>query len=232
MLTNEDWKSIQPKVNSEAEFFEILNDFGNPLELLREAISNSIDAHASYIKISFDVAEVGGNKRLVITMLDDGHGMTREVLEQDFWGLGYSPSRDRSDAIGEKGHGTKIYLRSEQVTVRTQSHDGAYMSECDRPLSFLSRRQLHQPRIKAVDPLWKGTGTEIKIVGYNDNERSKFVQDVVRDYLLWFTKLGSVELMFGKRQYENFIVYLKSLDVPDFEEIKFGHPYSRGKLRH
>jgi hypothetical protein len=34
-----DWEVIQPEVNAEAEFFETLNDFGNPMELLREAIS-------------------------------------------------------------------------------------------------------------------------------------------------------------------------------------------------
>ena len=28
-----EWKPIFPKVNSEAEFFEIVHDFGNPLEL-------------------------------------------------------------------------------------------------------------------------------------------------------------------------------------------------------
>ena len=39
----EQWETIVPTVNAEAEFFEILNDFGNPLEILREAVANSID---------------------------------------------------------------------------------------------------------------------------------------------------------------------------------------------
>lgn len=34
------WEPIEPRVNAEAEFFEILNDFGNPLKILRESISN------------------------------------------------------------------------------------------------------------------------------------------------------------------------------------------------
>jgi len=206
-----EWSSIEPKVNAEAEFLEILNDFGNPLEILREGVSNAIDAHATWIEISFEVVEIDGNNRLVIILFDNGDGMTREILERDFWGLGYSPSRQRADTIGEKGHGTKIYLRSERVEAETQSSEGAYFSVCDRPLSALSQGQLHQPQIKSVDRLLEHTGTRIKIIGYNDNERSRFIQNVVRDYLLWFTKIGSIERIFSSSSLENFLVRLKCL---------------------
>ena len=109
-----DWEEISPEVNAEAEFFEILNDFGDPLELVREAISNAIDWHATRMKISFSVENIEVRKKLVITLDDNGSGMNYDVIRKDFWGLGFSPSRDRDDTIGEKGHGTKIYLRSEK----------------------------------------------------------------------------------------------------------------------
>src|SRR5690349_12814943 len=102
-----EWKTINPRVNLEAEFWEIANDFGDPLELLREAISNAIDAKATWVRIHFFVEEIEGSKTLVIEIEDDGTGMTPEVLEQDFWGLGYSQSREDHEKIGEKGHGTK-----------------------------------------------------------------------------------------------------------------------------
>jgi len=222
---NAEWEPIQPKVSAEAEFLEILNDFGHPLEILREGISNAIDARASWIKICFTVERIGGNNRLVITMLDNGEGMTREVLTRDFWGLGYSPSRERADAIGEKGHGTKIYLRSEHVTVRTQSSEGAFFSECERPLIALSMKQLHQPRLRPIENFLPHTGTEITITGYNDNERSRFIRDVAKDYLVWFTKIGSIEQVFGTTLLANFKVSLKCLDQDDFEEVPFGHPF-------
>ena len=79
------WKEIEPQVNSSAEFFEIVNDFGNPLELVREAISNAIDWKANYIKISFTVQIVDGSRRLVIYLEDDGLGMTGEVLSKSFF---------------------------------------------------------------------------------------------------------------------------------------------------
>lgn len=223
--TDSKWEPITPKVNSEAEFFEIVHDFGNPLELIREAISNAIDAHATWIKINFSVEEVEGNKRLIVTLCDNGDGMTRAVLSRDFWGLGYSQFRERKDAIGEKGHGTKIYLRSESIIVRTQSTEGVYESKCNRPLSDLTAKRLHKPELRSIEKFLEHTGTEIKIVGYNDNERSKFVQDVVKDYIRWFTKVGSIECVFGINKNASFKVYLKCLDCDTCEELSFGHHF-------
>src|SRR5215208_1037190 len=222
-----EWEVIEPEVHAEAEFFETLNDFGNPLEILREGISNAIDAEATEISIRFDVEQFKGKRRLVIVLLDNGHGMSREVLATDFWGLGYSRSREHKDKIGEKGHGTKIYFRSEQITVRTQSSEGAYESVCDDPLEALSSNRLHKPKLRAIDKFLEdgSTGTEIRVVGYNDNVRSQFIQGVVRDYIKWFTKIGSIEQVFGISQYNDFRVRLKCLGVSDFEEIPFGHEF-------
>jgi signal transduction histidine kinase len=74
-----EWASIHPSVSAEAELFEILNDFGNPLEIVREAISNAIDAGASQMDISFTVEELQGNARSVIRFVDNGNGMSEDV---------------------------------------------------------------------------------------------------------------------------------------------------------
>jgi hypothetical protein len=232
IITSE-WAEIRPDVNAEAEFLEILSDFGNPLELLREAISNSIDANATWVKISFDVRIIEGNKRVVIIVQDNGDGMTGNVLARDFWGLGFSPSRDRKktnkniDTIGEKGHGTKIYLRSENVIVKTQCAKGAFISECDNPLSALSRGELHRPMIASSENFWDHNGTEITVIGYNDNVRADFQQNIVKDYLLWFTKIGSIELQFGIDRLKNFEVYLKCLGEDEYENMQFGHLFPK-----
>lgn len=44
---------IQPSVDAAQEFIEIATDFSNPLDLVREAISNSFDAKAKQIRIAF-----------------------------------------------------------------------------------------------------------------------------------------------------------------------------------
>jgi hypothetical protein len=218
-----EWENVTPRVNLEAEFWEIANDFGDPLELLREAISNSIDAGAFWIRIHFFVEEIEGANSLVIEIEDDGRGMTHAVLAQDFWGLGFSPSRQDKDKIGEKGHGTKIYLRSERVIVRTQTETDATESICDRPMRALATRKSHTPRIRSIGKYQDHSGTFIRIEDYNKSERSAFVQDRVKDYLLWFSKVGSIERMFGIEKLAQFKVFLKCLDVDDFEEIAFGH---------
>lgn len=226
------WKTIQPEVDSRAEFFEIVNDFGNPLEIIREAISNAIDWKAEYIKIHFDVELIDGSKRLVIKLTDNGLGMTENVLKTAFWGLGYSESRKLKqngdkDIIGEKGHGTKIFLKSEQVRVRTKSKDGIFESICDTPFKILSNGLLHQPQIRKIDDFLpdQDSGTEITVIGYNDNERSTFVKNIIEDYIKWFTKVGSIEKEFGISNNKKFRVFLKCLDMEDFIEIPFGHVF-------
>jgi hypothetical protein len=222
-LTATDWTDVRPQVNAEAEFLEIASDFGNPLEIVREAISNSIDAGAKSIRITFSVEEIDGAQILVISVEDDGSGMTREVLERDFWGLGFSRSRDDKNKIGEKGHGTKIYLRSEEVRVLTHSSEGTYESVCERPMRALTRRQAHQPKIRTVGAAQERTGTVVRIYGYNQNERSAFVQNVVKDYIIWFTKFGSIETELGINARKDLKLHLKCLDTDQFEELSFGH---------
>lgn len=46
---------ITPEVNSSQEFIEIAQDFSNPLDLVREGISNAFDAKAKNIKLDFSV---------------------------------------------------------------------------------------------------------------------------------------------------------------------------------
>jgi hypothetical protein len=220
------WSELTPTVSIEAEFWEIANDFGDPLELLREAISNSVDAGASWIRINFFVEEIEGAKSLVIEIEDDGCGMTYDVLSQDFWGLGFSQSRLDKGKIGEKGHGTKIYLRSDRVSVRTQSAGDANESVCENPMKALATRQCHHPRIRPIAKYQDHTGTFIRIEGYNKSERARFKQDAVRDYLLWFTKIGSVEKVFGIDRLANLKVFLRCLDVEEFEEVPFGHRFA------
>jgi histidine kinase/DNA gyrase B/HSP90-like ATPase len=220
-----EWTPITPSVHSEAEFLEIANDFGNPLEIVREAISNAIDAQATWLKIGFWVESIEGSQSLVIQFLDNGTGMTEGILSTDFWGLGFSQSRHDPTKIGEKGHGTKIFLRSEKVIVRTQTADEAFESECDRPMRALSQGKAHEPRIRAIPRFQDHTGTDIKVIRYNQNQRSRFVQEEVKDYIYWFTKFGSVEWLFDHDKLKDFRLYLKCLDKTQYEELAFGHPF-------
>jgi sensor histidine kinase regulating citrate/malate metabolism len=109
---------LVPKVDETQEFLEIAHDFSNPLELVREAISNAFDAKAEQISISFDVVTEQGEKVLVISITDNGTGMDQAGL-QSFFDLGNSLRRGDPDTIGEKGHGTKVYFNSSSIEVIT-----------------------------------------------------------------------------------------------------------------
>ena len=227
---NAKWQKIIPCVNNSKEFLEITNDFGEPLEIIREAISNSIDWDAKQIWISIYVDVFEGIKKLFICFEDDGDGMTKDVISKDFWGLGFSNSKNNPEKIGEKGHGTKIFLRSQKVTVATSGPEGCFMSFCDKPLAALAESKLHEPFVREVENLAENdlkfkSGTKITIIGYNDDARSKFIQSIVKDYILWFTKIGSIEKVFGINRNNDVRVFLKCLDVDEFEEIEFGHVF-------
>ncbi len=222
---SEAWETIEPQVDANAEFLEIARDFGNPLEIVREAVSNSIDAGAKRMRISFSVEDVDGHETLVARIEDDGRGMTRGELSRDFWGLGFSKGRGDSSKIGEKGHGTKIYLRAEEVRVLTCGEGVAFESVCERPMRALTRREKHQPKIRQVQPAEGSSGTSIRIYDYNGGERSMLVQEVVKDYIYWFTKFGSIERLFGLETLADLKIELKCLDADEFEELSFGHPF-------
>ncbi len=227
---NEDWKLVVPKVNDVREFLEITGDFGEPLEIVREAISNSIDWNASFIEIKFEVRNFKGRSRLFISFLDDGEGMTEKIISEDFWGLGFSNSREDPNKIGEKRHGTKIFLRSQRVEVITKGSEGVFESNCNEPYAALSEGELHTPQVRRRSRFLDNRdeiahGTKITIIGYNDNVRSKFIQNIVKDYILWFTKIGSVENEFGKKENLDFKVLLQCVNREEPEEITFGYVF-------
>lgn len=104
-------KTIRPKVDETQEFIEISKDFSNSLDLVREAISNAYDAKATEIHLLFEVINEFDDAVLKITLKDNGLGMNIDTL-QNFFDLGNSTRRNDPEAIGEKGHGTKIYFNS------------------------------------------------------------------------------------------------------------------------
>ncbi|MFO7676490.1 MAG: ATP-binding protein [bacterium] len=218
--------TVVPSVDEAREFFEIANDFAEPLEAVREAISNAHDWEASNIWITFETQRLEGARTLIVRFRDDGTGMSKQAVSATFWGLGHSESRGDSQKIGEKGHGTKIFLNSEKVRVSTLGPDGAFAAECERPFRKLCNHELHAPEWWEVSPPNDGkTFTEIELQGYNNNASGTFTQRVVKDYVLWCTKAGSVEKELTGQVKRELTVHLKGLDVAEHEALPHGHPF-------
>lgn len=212
---------ITPTVDPTQEFIEIAYDFSNPLDLVREGISNSFDAGATEIEVSFSVISEYGEKILVTSIKDNGHGMN-EVGLQSFFDLGNSTRRNDQNAIGEKGHGTKVYLNSSQIEVITVNNGVRYTAVMDSPIKKLHNN--HTPEVNVnTESCDEENGTTIKIIGYNNNRRNKFTHENLKDYILWFTKAGSIEKEFNILKHKDVIIKLKGVDVEEVETINFGH---------
>ena len=219
------WEKIQPKVNNVAEFLEIAGDFGDPMELFREALHNAFDWHATEFYIRINAEDIAGSEKLVIELKDNGDGMSKERIINNFWNLGDSASKNDKNKIGEKGHGTKIYLRSDKIIVHTSDGHKSYESVCESAFGSLNSSKMHEPQVREVDEAYD-KGTTIRLEGYNQNDMGQYTQDIIKDYLYWRTKLGSFECELDGKEKPNFNVYLKALDVDEYEQLEFGHIFA------
>ncbi len=213
---------IVPKVDETQEFLEIANDFANPLELVRESISNAFDANATLIQIEFSVEKNYGDKQLLIILSDNGDGMDRDGL-QSFFDLGNSLRRGDHETIGEKGHGTKVYFNSDLIEVTTHKRNKSYKARVEKPYKKLHDRVIPLVEVQESPNTNNYKGTEIQIKGYNNNRREKFTHHMLKDYIMWFTKFGSVENQFGIESNRNVKLRLKGVDKDKAETIEFGH---------
>jgi len=214
--------SLIPKVDETQEFIEIANDFSNPLDLIREAISNSYDAEATEIRIGFYVITEYGENKLKIEIEDNGLGMDGEAL-QSFFDLGNSTRRDNPNAIGEKGHGTKVYFNSRKIEICSKNNSVESIAIMNEPYRNLIDRKIPTVEVTKQDCGLNEHGTKIIIYGYNNSQgKDKFTHAILKDYIMWFTKHGSFENIFNYDM-EKTKLLLKGLDRDEYEAIENGH---------
>jgi hypothetical protein len=227
-----------PRVNVAKELAEISKDFTQPRELIRETISNSIDASASNIWIEALEDDSSGEKELLIRIIDDGVGMDRKNM-QSFFDLGFSEKRDKETAIGEKGHGTKITYNSSMVKVYSKSIlnpaevwqaimrnpkkelNKAKKNNGEPPIIYFNKKTTSG--IDAFDKLVSGTLIELR--GYDNNNLVAFAHGALKDYILWFTAWGRIDSAWGGKPTSPCKLYLKALGVNEYEEILYGHSF-------
>lgn len=213
---------IMPAVDAVREFLEIAGDFTNPLEIMREAISNAIDAGAANIALTFTQPREAGSLTLVIAIEDDGNGMDRAGL-QSFFDLGNSAKRGDISTIGEKGHGTKVYFNCSSIRVETACRGKRFVAIMNLPYAALQDGKLPTAIVEEFEAPDEPNGTRILIKGFNGNQGELFTQDRLRDYVNWFTKFGSFEAKFGKNDHVGKCLMLQGLDLTQPEKIPFGH---------
>lgn len=237
------------KIITSAEFREIMNDFTNPLELIREAIQNSIDENANKIIITVRNDNTSSGKSLNIIIEDDGDGIVPDKFE-NFFDLGNSTKVDDPDKIGEKGHGTKIYYNSNKVTLETWVQYKKYKGELITPYKkiFENYDLDYTDPVEVENSENKEKGTRITIEGYlkntSDSPLDNFSHPAIKDYILWFTGIGSIKGQFITSDKEPVVLLSSydstqkslqsefnfSVDSKGYELISFGHLFPSTEL--
>lgn len=227
-----------PKANVAKELAEISRDFTHPRELVRETISNSIDASASEIWIEAFEDDSSGDKELIIRIIDNGVGMERKTLE-GFFDLGFSNKRDKATAIGEKGHGTKITYNSSMVLVysktilENKNLLQARMNNPKKELNKAVKTNGNPPIIEFDNVVSSGlelfdkmqSGTFIQVNGYDNNNLQAFAHGPLKDYIKWFSAWGRIDVAWGSAPIAPCKLFLKGLGAATFDEIPYGHSF-------
>lgn len=216
-----------PEVVAAHEFLEITKDFTDPKDVIREAISNALDWEASRIQIEVTEDRNHPDEELIIEIKDDGIGISEDRLKA-FFDLGNSVQRQGGTGhqIGNKGHGTKTYYNSRRIEVESKVANTTIHAVMDEPLRRLMNGQIPTYTYSLRHETNSQTGTTIKIFHY-DMSRNKrdFGHRILRDYVRWKTKFGSVEREFGIRDCERKTLMLQGLGQESFERIPFGHVF-------
>ncbi len=183
----------QLKVNQVSLYREIAKNLINPLEVMREAISNSHDASAKEIMIKID--RNPQSNKLVVEIADDGNGMDEEGFGR-FFNLG--DSLKLKNLIGQKGLGTKTYFRSARLSVESQTSDKRYKAILNAPWDTLNKNILPEYDLTEIDYVPGKNGTSIIIEDYKTNNPERYYNfDTLKDYILWFTAAGSFKTKFA-----------------------------------
>jgi hypothetical protein len=226
-----------PIVKDYRSFREIVENFTDPREVIREAISNSLDWFASTIKVTVYEDATRADRELVIRIRDNGLGLTKERFLA-FWNLADSSAlqvdqfgKKLGSRVGEKGHGTKTYWKCRQIEVESvaKEEDGNswhVLGEMKEPINTLVQEK-KVPEYEYAEAFVEGNEnfTEVTIRGYHTHSNEDFRHETLKDYIQWFTKFGSIELELQIEENKGKIVELQGLGRSDPEVITFGHPF-------
>jgi len=202
-----------PQVNEVNEFIEIASDFEDPLEVIREALSNSYDANASWVDIEIKQDDEGRNTLIID---DDGHGMDEDDLAS-FFDLGNS---NKHDAIGYKGHGTKIYYKSDEIRVETVKDGTKIESVMEQPWETLNNRELPTYSINKEETD-ETSGTLIEVHGFRAGQGfdpEQLTYNKIEHYIKWKTIGGSTAWHFADNFHEFDISVTLSPHIDDTRE--------------
>jgi hypothetical protein len=172
------------------------------LEIVREALSNAKDHGAQRVWIR--TWRQSTPEKPSILFADDGEGMDSERLGA-FWGIGASRKAATNQAIGYKGHGTKLFFASERLTVVTRCKGEQTWRVCtvQRPSDLEAEAEIPvqplgqaDPRVKELESIGllkraSGTAIWVEQVLFGDADML-LRRRRLESYIDWFTVVGDL----------------------------------------
>ena len=227
----------QVHVKEGYELYQIITDFGDPLEIFREGIQNSFDEGASEIYVNvYEKQKLGGDSSLIIEIIDDGNGLKKENIS-NFFDVANS-TKVSDDYIpnsktkhGYKGHGAKVFFNASEVLICSKTEQGEYWAAqlkspiqqiADSGKLFYSEFENPSDLNVGLPEGWK-SGFMVRIISprhfKTQHTRFKLKHIHLRDYCKWYTLAGTVETLSNQELVDkNIKIYLNGLLRKEFEQ--------------
>lgn len=191
------------EVSQESLLRQAVLNTSQSIELLREAVSNSVDADAKAIDIKLTNA---GGEMWNIVIQDDGNGM-EEAHMKAFFNAGDSVKDFKQTAIGEKGLGSKTTFVAKEILVESRRHTNQsdlLVGRMTDPLAELAQGKMPRYTIEVNPsghtPGISSKGTRISLSGvlltsFNGKKSTdaQEISDRVMHYLRSMCATGTVK---------------------------------------
>ena len=225
----------QVHVKEGYELYQIITDFGDPLEIFREGIQNSFDECASEIYVNvYEKQKLGGDSSLIIEIIDNGRRLSKKNIA-NFFDVANS-TKVTDDFIpnsktkhGYKGHGAKVFFNANEVLICSKTKQGEYWAaQLKNPIEQIADGgKLFYSECDNPDELnislpegWE-SGFMVRIISprhfKTQHTRFKLNHIYLRDYCKWYTLAGTVETLYNQDLVNKDIkIYLSGLLRDEF----------------
>ncbi len=222
------------QINKGYELYQIITDFGEPLEIFREAFQNAIDENAQKVFCHVYEKQRMSGSELIIDIWNDGYSLKQEQVA-NFFGLAKSTKVDENNMpikgkLGYKGHGAKIFFNARKVQICSKDDEKEWGVDLDAPLTQLENKntfeysdfitseqlEMHLP------DAWEH-GFMVRIIGPRHfstlHTQFKLNHMYLRDYIKWYTVFGTIQTLYDDSLKDKDIkLYLSGLKVDDFKK--------------
>lgn len=229
------------EINEGYELLQIIKDFGEPLEIFREAFQNAVDENAKNVFCKVYQDDDGySEETLYIDIWNDGNPLEKDRIP-NFFGLAKSTKvdvkkmRPLDGKLGYKGHGSKIFFNAQKVIICSKTKTEEWFVELNEPLTQIKKNgelnysevfKCNEETIRLPENIEEGF--LVRIINHksfpNGETFYKLDHRYLRDYILWYTIFGSIVVHFKndsaseELQKKNICLHLAGLGVDDFKK--------------